>query len=137
MSIWIRQASTIPVQDGKVCMVTSSNGKRWVLPKGLIDPGQTVGVAALNESWEEAGLLGILEGEPIGSYVYQKFGGECLVLVYRMTVNEVREEWPERGVRQRIWLRPEEAIDRIEEAGLREILRHTFRLKRTDTVAAT
>lgn len=110
-------------------MVTSSNGRRWVLPKGIIDRGQTAGEAALNETWEEAGLVGVLDAEPVGNYIYQKYGGECHVLVYRMTVTEERDVWPERGMRQREWLGVEEAIGRIEEPGLREIIRHVFDLK--------
>ena len=41
--------------------ITSRNGKRWVIPKGWIDPGQTAGETALQEAWEEAGLTGALE----------------------------------------------------------------------------
>ena len=61
MPSWGRQAATIPVRDGRVCLVTSSNGRRWVLPKGQIDPGHTPAEAALVEAWEEAGLVGALE----------------------------------------------------------------------------
>ena len=109
-------------------MVTSSNGRRWVLPKGIIDPGHTAGETALNETWEEAGLVGVLDFEPVGNYIYPKYGGECHVLVYRMTVTDVRDEWPERGLRQREWLNATDAIARIEEPGLRDIIRHLFKL---------
>jgi 8-oxo-dGTP pyrophosphatase MutT (NUDIX family) len=125
---WIHQAAAVPVRDGKVCMVTSSTGRRWVFPKGMIDPGHTAGETALNETWEEAGLVGVLDAEPLGNYVYAKYGGEYHVLVFRMTVTEIRDEWPERGQRQRVWLTPDEALERIEEPGLREIIRHTFKL---------
>src|SRR5262249_26119697 len=57
-SEFTRQAAAIPIKDGMVCLITSSNGKRWVIPKGLIDPGHTAGESALLESWEEAGLVG-------------------------------------------------------------------------------
>src|SRR3954469_14148541 len=104
MPEWVRQAAAIPVQDGRVCMVTSSSGRRWVFPKGMIDDGHTPGQAALVEAWEEAGLVGSLDPDPLGSYVYEKFDREHHVLVYRMTVAEAREDWPERAVRQREWL---------------------------------
>lgn len=128
MPIWVRQSAAVPFFDGRVCMVTSSSRRRWVLPKGQIDPGHTPGEAALVEAWEEAGLLGGLDPEPAGSYVYEKLGRECHVLVYRMTVTEIRDEWPEKGLRERVWLTPLEVLDRVEEAGLREILRQVFRL---------
>ena len=53
-------------------MVTSRSGRRWVFPKGQIDPGHTPGEAALIEAWEEAGLVGTLDPEPVGSYLYEK-----------------------------------------------------------------
>ncbi len=104
-------------------MVTSRSGRRWVLPKGQIDPGHTPGETALIESWEEAGLVGNLSTEPVGAYCYEKFGREYHVLVYRMAVTDVREQWPERGVRQREWLELDEAIERVDEPALRGILR--------------
>ena len=119
----IRQSAAIPVRDGEVCLVTSSSGKRWVVPKGLIDPGKTAGEAALQEAWEEAGLTGVLRPEPIGSYVYVKWGTVCYVTVFLMQVTEALPDWPERDRRQRAWLSPAEAMDRVEEAGLRDLLR--------------
>ncbi|HUR52698.1 MAG TPA: NUDIX hydrolase [Gemmataceae bacterium] len=126
MPVWVRQAAAVPFSEGRVCMVTSSSRRRWVLPKGLIDPGHTPGEAALVEAWEEAGLLGTLDPEPLGSYVYEKLGRECHVLVYRMTVTEVRDAWPEKGMRERVWLAPLDVLERVEEPGLRDILRCTF-----------
>ena len=119
----IRQAAAIPFHDGRVCLVTSSSGKRWVFPKGLIDPGHTAGEAALIEAWEEAGLVGVLEGGPIGSYVYEKYELEHHVLVFCMTVSEVHEAWPEKSIRERVWVTVVEAMDRVEELGLQDILR--------------
>lgn len=127
MPVWVRQSAAIPIQDGKLCMVTSSSGRRWVFPKGLIDPGHTTGEAALVEAWEEAGLVGLLNAEPAGSYVYEKLGREHLVLAYRMHVTSARDDWPERAIRQRAWFTVAEALERVEEPGLRDILRLMFR----------
>ena len=126
MPIWVRQAAAVPFSEGRVCMVTSSSRRRWVLPKGVIDPGHTPGEAALLEAWEEAGLLGGLDREPVGSYLYEKLGRECHVLVYRMTVTEIRDVWPEKDLRERAWLSPREVLERVEEAGLRDVLRLMF-----------
>jgi 8-oxo-dGTP pyrophosphatase MutT (NUDIX family) len=126
MPVWVNQSAALPVRDGRVCMVSSSSGRRWVLPKGVIDPGHTPGEAALIEAWEEAGLVGTLEPEPVGNYVYEKVGRPHHVLVFRMRVVEARDDWPERGLRDRAWVTPEEAVERVEEPGLREILRRVF-----------
>ena len=118
----LRQAAVIPVSDGRVGLVTSSSGRRWVVPKGMIDPGRTAGEAALNEAWEEAGLVGILNPEPVGSYLYEKYGRTHHVLVFLLQVTEEAMDWPEREVRKREWVEPGEAIDRIDEPGLKEII---------------
>jgi 8-oxo-dGTP pyrophosphatase MutT (NUDIX family) len=134
MPIWVRQAAAIPVRDDRVCLVTSSSGRRWVVPKGQIDPGHTAGEAALVEAWEEAGLVGALDAEPLGTYAYEKLGRELHVLVYRMIVTEARDEWPERQLRTRAWVTLDEALDRIEEPGLRDLLRLAFHLKHPDGI---
>ena len=118
----IRQAAAIPFHDGRVCLITSRTTGRWVIPKGLIDPGHTPTQAASIEAWEEAGLIGTIEGTSLGSYHYEKFDLVHHVLVFRMTVTEVNDEWPEKPTRQRIWVSLEEAIERVEEPDLKEIL---------------
>lgn len=116
------QAAVIPVKDGLVGMITSSTGKRWVVPKGQIDPGHTAREAASIEAWEEAGWLGLLDAEPIGNYTYRKDGRDRNVLVFVMTVTDEKDHWPESAYRCREWLTVEDAVARIEEPGLQEIV---------------
>ena len=118
----LRQAAVIPLADGRVGLVTSSSGRRWVVPKGMIDPGHSAGEAALVEAWEEAGLDGVLDPEPVGSYLYEKYGRTHHVLVYLLRVTEEAMDWPERDVRRRQWVDPAEAVDRVDEPGLKEII---------------
>ena len=90
-----RQAAVIPIRDGRLCLVTSSSGKRWVVPKGQIDNGFTAGEAALLEAWEEAGLLGVLTPEPVGSYHYEKDGR--ILSCHRVRPvrdREAKDVWP-------------------------------------------
>jgi 8-oxo-dGTP pyrophosphatase MutT (NUDIX family) len=135
MPNWVRQAAAIPIRDDRVCLVTSSSGRRWVVPKGQIDPGHTAVEAALVEAWEEAGLVGALDPDPLGTYAYEKLDREFHVLVFRMAVTEVRDEWPERTLRTRVWVTLDEALDRIEEPGLRDLLRLAFRLRQPERLA--
>src|SRR4051812_10422410 len=118
----IRQAAAVAMRDGQVCLVSSRNGKRWVVPKGCMEPGKTAGEIALLEAWEEAGLVGILAPEPMGSYVYEKDGFVCHVIVFRMDVTDQRDNYPEAAVRQRLWLPAAQAQARIEDVGLREVV---------------
>ena len=119
----LRQAAVIPVSDGQVCVVTSRSGKRWVVPKGCLEPGKTAGEIALQEAWEEAGLVGLLQPEPVGSYVYEKAGCTCHVTVFRMQVTDAAADWPERGLRTRCWLPLAQALLRVDDPGLRELIR--------------
>lgn len=118
----VRQAAAIPLRGEQLCLITSRSGRRWVVPKGQIEHGYSPSEAALIEAWEEAGLVGLIENEPIGSYRYSKLNRDYHVLVYRMVVTEIADFWPERLVRQRAWLSVSEALHRIEERGLRHIL---------------
>lgn len=119
----VRQAGVVPVRNGQVCLVSSRSGKRWVVPKGGIDPGKSAGEIALEEAWEEAGLVGLLQPEPLGSYLYEKDNLVCHVIVYLLQVTGAVEAYPEATMRQRIWLPLPQALRRVEDAGLREILR--------------
>lgn len=123
----IRQAAAIPYRAGQICLVTSSSGKRWVLPKGCMEPGKSAAEIALLEAWEEAGLTGTLErGGPVGSYLYDKLGATYHVLVFLMNVVEAADSWPELSLRERCWLKPRQAMLRIEDPGLRAIIRTTM-----------
>ena len=132
----IRQAAALPLRRGRVCLITSRNGKRWVIPKGWIEPGQTAGETALQEAWEEAGLVGALEREPIGSFLYEKDEQRFHVTVFVMNVTSVAQEWPERSFRERSWVSPTGFFERIDDAGLIDIVRLTVMQHAAENVAA-
>lgn len=123
----IRQSAVVAIRNGQVCLVTSRSGKRWVVPKGCVEQGKSAGEVALQEAWEEAGLVGLLAAEPLGSYVYEKDGFVCHVIVFLMNVTGQMEAFPEAGMRQRAWLPAAQAMGRIEDGGLRDILRSVSR----------
>ncbi|HKI36831.1 MAG TPA: NUDIX domain-containing protein [Gemmataceae bacterium] len=119
----IPQAAALAVRQGQLCLVRSSGDKRWVVPKGRLEPGRTLTQIALQEAWEEAGLVGILCREPVGAYVYRKAGGVYHVTVYLMEVTAAAEDWPESRRRRRRWVRPRKAVIRLADEGLRAIVR--------------
>ncbi len=123
---YVRQAAALPIRRGRICLITSRNGRRWIIPKGWIEAGQTAGESALQEAWEEAGLTGALENEPIGSYLYEKEGRTYHVIVFIMNVTNVAQDWPERELRQRSWVSTDGFLDRIDDAGLLELVRLTL-----------
>ncbi len=126
----IYQAAAIPIKGGMVCMVTSASGKRWVVPQGCLEEGKTAGEIALQEAWEEAGLTGLLDPHPVGSYSYDKWGTTCHVTVFVMTVTGVAEDWPEKAVRERAWLKPAKSLERITDAGLKQVVEGLVRQRR-------
>lgn len=122
----IRQAAAIPVRNGLVCMVTSHSGRRWVIPKGRIEVRQSAADAAATEAWEEAGVLGVLSPDPVGSYSYVKEGRRHHVVVFVLSVESTRDQWPEQFERQREWVTADMALSRIEEPELRNLVRQVM-----------
>lgn len=119
----ILQAAVVPVRAGRICLITSRRNKRWIIPKGCLEAGKPTGQVALQEAWEEAGLVGVLHPEPIGTFLYQKWGRTHHVTVFLMRVTEVHEDWPERVQRRRRWLSPAKALARLDDPGLIAMIR--------------
>ena len=119
----ILQAAALPVLGGKICLVTNTSGRRWILPKGHVPNGASAPVLAACEAWEEAGLIGILRPRAIGSYRYEKAGRSFEVVLFLMDVTTVVKDWPESRRRSRHWLRPGDAVARVRERGLRKLIR--------------
>jgi phosphohistidine phosphatase len=121
------QSSVIPyrLQDGRpeILIVSSSQRKHWVVPKGIRDPGLTPQESAAREAWEEAGVEGRVAGEALGSYRYEKWGATCTVDVYPMEVTRVLpdDEWEERH-RGREWVTPEVAQKRLWQTELKPLV---------------
>jgi len=121
------QAATIPWRrhNGRIeiALITSMGSGRWIIPKGLIDPGETAAQTAVKETIEEAGLHGELSAEPIGEYRYNKWGGTCIVQVYTLKVTHIDDDWLEADERERRWFAIEDAANAVREDDLRELIR--------------
>ena len=108
------QAAVIPFRGtGKkleICLIRRKGSrKKWGIPKGFIDAGETPKDTALKEALEEAGLKGRLVGDPVGSYEYQKWGIVLAVTVYLMEVKDEDDDWDEAEFRERHWTSLEDA----------------------------
>ena len=127
----VDQVGVLPyrIVDGHVeCMlVTSRTSRRWIVPKGHIEPGLTARETARFEAFEEAGLSGVIGRRSIGSYVYtkrpEKGGDTCRVRVYPMEVVHQAEDYPESHQRERAWYRPEEAEQAVDQKELGRLIR--------------
>jgi 8-oxo-dGTP pyrophosphatase MutT (NUDIX family) len=123
---WYRQSAAIPYfigEDGKmkVVLITSRKQKRWMFPKGIVEPDLSPAESAAKECIEEAGVEGTPELQPIGEYETRKWGGNCRVEVYPFLVEQISDSWAEAKVRQRVIVGPKEAMRRIGNPGLRSL----------------
>ena len=121
------QSAVIPyrIADGKpeIMLITSRKGARWVLPKGVKEPELSLRDSASKEAFEEAGVRGEIDSEPIGHYEYAKWRGTCKVAVFPMAVSDClpAADWEE-SHRERQWLSPKEAMERLDEPELRKLV---------------
>ena len=132
MTQYADQIAALPMRwekDGtlKVLMVTSRETKRWVMPKGWEMDGKKPWRAAEIEALEEAGAVGHIGREALGTYTYLKRLADgsavpCEVRVFPMIVQKLRKDWKERKERKRHWFTPQSAAEKVHEAELSELL---------------
>jgi len=123
----ILQACAVPYRPteaggAEFCLITSVGRGDWIFPKGIVDPGETLKSTAVKEAEEEAGLRGHLEGEPLGEYLYQKWGTTLQVTVFLMRVTAEDDDWDEADLRRRCWCGAEQARTLIERPTLQQLL---------------
>ena len=100
--------------------------KRWILPKGIIDSGETPEQTALKEVFEEAGLKGRIVGEPLGRYQDSKWGSTIDVTVFLMEVDHCLEQWGESHLRQRRFVPLAKAKTLVKKPALKKLLKRAW-----------
>lgn len=108
-------------------MITSRETGRWIVPKGWAQQGMQPNELAQLEALEEAGLVGKVDPEPIGTFRYPKIlkdGStvDCAVTVFPMLVTKEKKSWPEMRQREKRWLKIEKAAKLAGDDGLSELL---------------
>lgn len=116
------QSAAIAIYKNRICLVTTSSGKNWIIPKGHRETGDSSRKTARIEAWEEAGVAGPLRDEPVGAYVYERSGKNYRVTVYVMQVEKISDRWPEQNKRKRRWLPLRKACRRIHHPELRNLI---------------
>jgi 8-oxo-dGTP pyrophosphatase MutT (NUDIX family) len=127
-----RQYGAVPfaIDKGRrvrVALLTSRQTGRWVIPKGWPMAGRKPAQAAARETYEEAGLIGVvLGGSPVGRYRYKKRlpTGKfvtCEVTVFLLRVRRELINWPERDQRVRAWFSLEVAATLVAERNLAKL----------------
>lgn len=126
------QAGALCLRNGpsgkEVLLITSLTTKRWIIPKGWPMEDRTLGEAAQQEAWEEAGVVGKLYDASLGSFSYRKIMKRgipvaCSCEVFRIDVDHLEDDWPEKGRRERVWVSLAEAAEMVDEPELSRLLR--------------
>jgi 8-oxo-dGTP pyrophosphatase MutT (NUDIX family) len=114
-----QQVAALPWRQGEagveILLVTTRTTKRWVVPKGWTMDGKADHEAAAIEAFEEAGVKGEINANPVGHYGYVKIlqsgkARHLKVRVFALEVTESLDVWPERADRQRQWVSPQQAM---------------------------
>jgi len=108
-------------------LITSRETRRWVIPKGWPKKGTSPRHSAAREAFEEAGVVGAVAKRTIGSFSYEKRmrnGGVvvCEVRVFPLEVTRQNKQWPEKQERVAKWLSASQAVEKVKEPMLGEII---------------
>lgn len=111
----------------EVCLITSKETARWIIPKGWPQKGLAPHELAALEAFEEAGLKGRTETMEVGHFHYVKrlddgSEVECDVRVYPMLVEYQAINWPQQDQRTSIWVELEKAVELVDEEELSSLL---------------
>ncbi len=126
-----RQVAALPFifvkKDLLICLITSRETNRWIIPKGWPKTDVENYKMAEIEAQEEAGLHGPISKSYLGTYIYKKklhtFASVmCKVEVYPLLVTKQDITWPEKGQRNIDWFSQEEAANLVEEEQLSQLL---------------
>lgn len=119
------QIAAMPFRHGErgveVLLITTRDTGRWIIPKGWPHKGKSFPESAACEALEEAGVVGEMLQEALGSYWYDKrleTGAilACEVLVYPLWVDLQLSSWREVGQRDRRWFPIDDAARLVEPA---------------------
>jgi 8-oxo-dGTP pyrophosphatase MutT (NUDIX family) len=113
----------------QVMLVTTRESGRWVIPKGWPKKRKSPCATAASEALEEAGVVGKVGRDSIGSYSYKKrlkSGAvvACEVRVFPLKVKHQQKSWLERGEREIQWFSRAKAAKAVRDRALGNIIRN-------------
>ena len=119
----------------QVMLVTSRETGRWIIPKGWPKKRKAPHASAAREALEEAGVVGEIGRDPIGSYSYKKrlkSGAvvACEVHVFPLEVKHQQKRWLEKSEREFHWFSSTDAAKAVKEPVLSDIIRTFPKRKR-------
>ncbi|MCU7836781.1 MAG: hypothetical protein KZQ83_16220 [gamma proteobacterium symbiont of Taylorina sp.] len=93
-----------------VMLVTNISGNLWILPKGHPEDSLKNHKVAELETYEEAGVTGIL-----AKSLNREFKNECggTLLIYPLSIKKTLTEWKEKSKRKRKLVKVKEALQLV------------------------
>lgn len=112
----------------KICLITSRETERWIIPKGWEIEGEPPYRVAAIEAFEEAGLTGKISSKSVGEFQYEKRledgdTVDCDVSVYPLLVERQANDWQEKGQRKILWVPRKRATKLVDDKDLAKLLR--------------
>ena len=127
----IRQTGALPWRIGadrkpEILLVTGKRSSRWIIPKGWPMAGKSLAAAAQIEAFEEAGVEGKVDPQPLGTLGHIKstaFGSiRAEITVHALKVEQELDDWPEKEERTRRWFPFKEAAAKVRSRELRQLI---------------
>ena len=106
-----------------IIMITSRGKKEWIMPKGNIKKKCGKVKSALEEAYEEAGIIGKINENRFFDIKIIKGKKKYKLRLYYFEVEEMLEDWPESEQRSRKKVRAKKAIKFIKHKGLKRCLK--------------
>jgi 8-oxo-dGTP pyrophosphatase MutT (NUDIX family) len=140
LSMKLREkGSGLPIQTGalpwrrdrnecvEVLLVTGRKSGRWQIPKGWPMFGKSLATAAAQEALEEAGVEGVIDPKPLGSFRHDKqhvLSGplEVSIVVHSLAVDKELARWPESQQRRRKWFPLRQAAKQVDSETLSRLI---------------
>lgn len=91
-----------------IMIITSTSGKSWLLPKGHPEDDLTNSQVAELETYEEAGIKGIIFNKKLSKELKRKEDGT--IIIYPLYIKKILDKWPEESKRERRLVTIKEAL---------------------------
>ncbi len=100
-------------------LLVMSSGRRWLFPKGNIEPGEDAWSGAEREAYEEAGVTGSIQSEPLTIFKHHKRdlkrkGSELKIAAFLLHVEQIVPS--QEAHRNPTWFTPQQAMAAVAES---------------------
>lgn len=119
----------------EIAVISVNPSRRWQLPKGLIDAGETPEIAALREVREEAGIetellakIDTIEYWYVGDYPGERARFHKFVHFFLLKYIEGSVEDHDFEVAEARWVKPEDALEMLAFKGEKEVVEKAIKM---------